>query len=146
MPIGNGLRVRVGKFATLLGYETIDPRTNQFYSHSYLFLAAPSTHVGIMGDYKINEKLEVQLGVTRGWDKALEDPGCAIDVLGQVGYKFSDTMGMLFNFSVGPENGLNDGSADAYVDNSHYRMALDAVSYWQVTKELKLGFEDFLPV
>jgi len=141
LPIGNGLRVRAGKFVTLLSYETIDPRQNPFYSHSYLFNAVPFTQTGIMGDYKINEKLEVQLGVTRGWDKALEDPGCAIDVLGQVAYQFNDQLQAVFNFSVGPENGKNDGSADAYVDNSHYRVALDPILYWKVTKQLKLGVE-----
>ena len=141
VPIGNGLRVRVGKFATLLSYEAIDPRANPFYSHSYLFNAVPFTQTGIMGDYKFNDKLELQLGVTRGWDKTLEDPGCAIDVLGQVAYKFNDQLQAVFNFSVGPQNGVNDGSVDAYEDNGHYRVAMDPILYWQVTKQLKLGVE-----
>jgi hypothetical protein len=141
LPVGKGLRIRAGKFVTLLGYETIDPRTNPFYSHSYIFNVLPFTHVGVMGDYKFNDNLEMQLGVTRGWDKALEDPGCAIDVLGQVAYKFNDQLQAVFNFSVGPENGVNDGSVDAYVDNSHYRVAMDPIVYWKVTKELKLGVE-----
>ena len=32
-----GLDLKVGKFVTLEGAETIDPRTNFFYSHSYIF-------------------------------------------------------------------------------------------------------------
>jgi len=39
----------VGKFVTLLNYETIDPEGNQFYSHSFLFaFSAPFTQTGII--------------------------------------------------------------------------------------------------
>lgn len=142
VPVGNGLRVRVGKFVTLLGYETIDPRTNPFYSHSYIFSALPFTQLGVMTDYKFNDKLEVQLGVTRGWDIALEDTNnCAVDVLGQVAYKFNDAISMAFNFSVGPENGVKNGQGGDYSDSGHYRVALDPIVYWQVTKALKVGVE-----
>jgi hypothetical protein len=142
VPIGTGLRVRVGKFVTLLSYETIDPRTNPFYSHSYLFNAVPFTHVGIMGDYKVNDNLEVQLGITRGWDIGTEDTnGCAIDVLGQIAYKFNNQLNAVFNFSVGPENGLKNGSSGSYSDSGHYRVALDPIVYWQVTKALKVAVE-----
>ena len=140
VPVGNGLRLRVGKFVTLLGYETIDPRTNPFYSHSYLFNAVPFTQLGVMGDYKVNDNLEVQLGVTRGWDIALEDNnGCAIDVLGQVAYKFNDQINAVVNFSVGPENGAYP--AEGKHDSGHYRVAIDPIVYWQVTKALKVGVE-----
>jgi hypothetical protein len=133
VPVGNGLKVRVGKFVTLLGYETIDPRGNPFYSHSYLFNAVNFTNVGVMTDYKVNDNLEIQTGITRGWDIALEDNNeCAIDVLGQVAYKFNDSLNLLFNYNVGPEN---------KGDTGHYRVVLDPVVYWQVTKALKAGVE-----
>ena len=32
-----GLDLKLGKFVTLEGAETIDPRTNSFYSHTYIF-------------------------------------------------------------------------------------------------------------
>jgi len=145
VPIGNGLRVRAGKFVTLLGYESIDPRGNPFYSHSNLFGFVPFTHVGVMGDYKVNDNLEVQLGITRGWDIGTEDTnGCAIDVLGQIAYKFNDSLNLAFNFCVGPENGSKTGNPNVSVDfsdTSHYRVALDPILYWQVTKQLKVGVE-----
>src|SRR5262249_23633112 len=47
VPVGNGLLIRAGKFATLMGYETINPTTNPLYSHSYLFgFAIPFTQTG----------------------------------------------------------------------------------------------------
>ena len=42
-----GIDVKVGKFVTLEGAETIDPRTNPFYSHTYIFnFAIPFNHTG----------------------------------------------------------------------------------------------------
>jgi hypothetical protein len=140
VPIGNGLRLRVGKFVTLLGYETIDPRSNPFYSHSYLFNAVPFTQTGVIGDYKLHDNLELQLGVTRGWDIALEDNNGSIDVLGQVAYKFNDQLNAVFNFSVGPENGAYPAGGQKH-DEGHYRVALDPIVYYQVTKALKVGVE-----
>ncbi len=44
-----GLDLKLGKFATLEGMETIDPRTNFFYSHSYIFdFGIPFNHTGAL--------------------------------------------------------------------------------------------------
>jgi len=139
LPVGNGLKLMVGKFVTLLGYETIDPRGNPFYSHSDLNRVLPFTHTGILGSYQVNDQLGVKLGITRGWDIATEDNNsCAIDVIGQVAYQFNKQLNMVFNFSVGPENGRTYVD---YSDSGHYRVALDPIIYWQVTDALKLGLE-----
>ena len=141
LPVGNGLKFRMGKFVTLLGYETIDPRPNPFYSHSYLFSAVPFTQLGILGMYSINDQWALTVGVTRGWDIAFEDNNAAIDAIGQVAFTPNKSLTVLFNWAAGPENGLNDGSAGAYKDSSHYRVVLDPVVYWQVTDAFKLGAE-----
>jgi hypothetical protein len=133
LPVGNGLQLMVGKFATILGYESFDAINNPFYSHSYIFSAEPFTHVGVLGSYQLNDQLGLKLGISRGWDMAMEDNnGCAIDVLGQVSYKFSKQVNFVFNYTVGPENAG---------DSSHYRVALDPIVYWQATEALKFGFE-----
>jgi hypothetical protein len=133
LPVGNGLKIRAGKFVTLLGYETIDPRTNPFYSHSYLFSAVPFTHLGVLGTYAINDQWAITTGITRGWDIAFEDNnGCAVDVLGQIAYTPNKQLAFYLNYSVGPEN---------VGDSSHYRTAIDPVITWQVTDQLKLGAE-----
>ena len=42
-----GLDVKLGKLVTLEGVETIDPRTNFFYSHTYIFnFGIPFNHTG----------------------------------------------------------------------------------------------------
>src|SRR5262249_40587639 len=63
IPVGNGLLVRAGKMVTHMGYETINPNTNPFYSHTYLFgYAIPFTHTGVMAYYTINDQWSVMGG------------------------------------------------------------------------------------
>jgi len=133
LPVGNGLQLMIGKFYTLLGYETVDPRTNAFYSHSWIFSALPFTQTGILGSYAINEQWAMKLGVTRGWDITMEDNnGCAIDVLGQISWVPNKQWSFLLNYSVGPETAG---------DSSHYRTVIDPILTWQVNDSLKFGAE-----
>jgi len=133
LPVGNGLTLRVGKFVTLLGYETIDPRGNPFYSHSYAFNALPFTHTGVLGIYKVNDQMTVTAGITRGWDMTMEDiNGCAIDFLGQVAYQINPQIKAYLNLNVGPQN---------FDDTGHYRTVINPIVTWQVTDQLKVGVE-----
>ena len=62
VPLGKGLRVRAGKFVTLLGQEVINPIGNALYSHSYLFgYAIPFTHTGVLGTYALSDKVTTWL-------------------------------------------------------------------------------------
>ena len=132
LPVGNGLTFRVGKFVTLLGNETVDPRQNAFYSHSWIFNALPFSQTGILGMYQLTEQWKIIAGITRGWDMTLEDNNGAIDGLGSIAYTPSDQLSFTLNWNVGPQN---NG------DNSHYRTVVDPIVGWQVTKEFKLTAE-----
>ncbi|HVX85097.1 MAG TPA: outer membrane beta-barrel protein [Phycisphaerae bacterium] len=132
VPVGKGLKVRAGKFATLLGTETIDPRGNAFYTHSYLFNLIPFTQTGVLGFYQINDNWSVIGGITRGWDQATEDNNGSPDVTGQIGYTMSKQLQFLLNFNVGPED---------TGDTSHYRTTIDPIVVWKVTDQLKLNAE-----
>jgi len=132
VPVGNGLKLRTGKQVNFMGVETIDPRGNAFYSHSYIFAAMPSTLTGLVGFYPINEQWFVAAGFTRGWDQALHDNNSAIDGVAQIRYSPNKQLTAVLSFAVGPEN--ND-------DTSHYRVAVDSILYWQPTDRLKLALE-----
>ncbi len=133
IPVGNGLKIRVGKFATLLSYEYVNPTLNPFYSHSYLFNNVAFSQTGVLGFYTINDKWSVTAGATRGWDASTEDNnGSSVDFLGQVTYTHSDSLSVFFTTSVGPQN--ND-------DSSHYRVTLNPIVVWKATKELTIGVE-----
>lgn len=137
LPVGNGLTIRVGKFVTLLGYESIDPLLNPFYSHSYIFNALPFTQTGVLGMYKVNDQFSVKAGITRGWDQSLEDSGpaggtCAIDGLGQFIWTPNKQLTAQLTWGVGPED---------FGDTSHYRVVADPNITYQVTDAFSVGFE-----
>lgn len=128
-----GLKIRAGKFVTLLGYEYINPNQNAFYSHSYLFSSIPFTHVGVVAFYDINDQWHVAGGITRGWDIATEDNNkCAVDGIFRIGYTPNKAWSFYLNGTVGPEK---------IGDSSHYRIAIDPVVTWAVTDRLSLGAE-----
>jgi len=137
LPVGNGLTIRTGKFVTVLGYETIDPRGNPFYSHSYSFNALPFTATGVMAMYQVNDSLKVSAGISRGWDQTLEDSGpaggkCYPDALGNITWTINPQMTAVLNWNVGPQN---------FNDTSHYRTVINPILFYQVTDALKIGVE-----
>lgn len=130
IPIGNGLKTKIGKFITPLGYELINPSGNILFSHSYLFGIVPFTHTGVLATYPVSDELEVSLGFSRGWDQAMEDNNDAINMLGSIGYTVSDQTSVYFNFSTGPEQDDNEG---------RYRTALDLYATHEVNERLSLA-------
>ncbi|HVY17458.1 MAG TPA: porin [Rhodopila sp.] len=62
-----GLDLKVGLYPTPLGYETIDPSTNPFYTHSYIFqFGLPFKHTGGLAVLHVNDMLDVYGGVDTG--------------------------------------------------------------------------------
>src|SRR2546430_13905937 len=69
-----GIDVKIGKFVTLEGAETIDPRTNPFYSHTYIFnFAIPFNHTGALVTLYATKWLNLVAGVTRGVNTSIDD-------------------------------------------------------------------------
>jgi hypothetical protein len=128
----NGLSFRVGKFATLIGNEYLNPTLNPFYSRSWLYASEPITQTGVLADWIINPQWEVKAGVTRGWDQALKDSNGAPDFLGEVVWTASDTLTATFNTSVGPEDAGDTG---------HYRVLLNPIVSYTGFGALSLAAE-----
>jgi hypothetical protein len=86
-PVGSGLGIEIGKFNTLLGYETINPTLNPLFSHSYLFgYAIPFTQTGVLLSYTFNPSWSVIAGITRGWNQTFYDNNGSPDFVGEVTY------------------------------------------------------------
>lgn len=127
LPLGHGLEVKFGRFATPAGAEAIDAPVNWFYSHSYIFsFGEPFTHTGALLSYRWNDALDTQLGVVNGWDVA-QDNNSAKTLLGRAGLTLLD--GKLRNAVTiigGPEQPGND---------SDWRWIADDVLTWQPPME-----------
>lgn len=72
-PLGNGLNVRIGKMATLTGYEVLESVNDLNYSRSLLFgFAIPFTHTGVHAAYSFggesNDMFTATLGFINGFN------------------------------------------------------------------------------
>lgn len=131
LPVGNGLLLTIGKFATPIGYEVAQGPSNPLYSHSYLYgYAIPFTQTGITGTYVINDQWKILAGATRGWNQSLKDNNGVPDFLGSVTWTPNKDDSVIVNVSEGPQ---------ATKDNHDYWSLIDLVATHQLTKEVKLG-------
>jgi len=75
-PIGNGLKIDIGKFITPAGYEYIErfDGANDNFSHSFLFgYAIPFTHTGGRISYSFNDNLSAMVMLVNGWDNSIDN-------------------------------------------------------------------------
>ena len=97
VPIGNGLKVIVGKTVTLMGVEVIEEVANPNWSEGNQFLFVENfTQTGVQLAYKWNDKLDTEFVVFNGWD-TLPDNNTALSYMGRVGYALgsNDTIGVV---------------------------------------------------
>jgi hypothetical protein len=126
-PLGNGLKLRFGKFVTFVGAEAIEARDNFNYSRSFLFnYAQPFTHTGFMAEYKFSEAFTAGLYIVNGWDVATDNNKGKT-----LGASFIVTplerLALTFNFLYGPEQANN---------TSNNRFLFDWVGEFKATKDL----------
>lgn len=65
-PVGKGLTLDFGKFASSLGYETNYTKDNYNYSRSYYFNFLPFYHMGLRAKYSVNDKVTVMYHLMNG--------------------------------------------------------------------------------
>ncbi len=129
-PIGNGLTIDLGRFATWHGYEVIESGGNDQFSRSFLFgLAIPFTHTGARLTYTINEMWEVSYGLTQGWDN-VEDNNDSLSHHVAIRTMPTDDIYIQNSIAYGPE---------MVGDNGSYTFLYDLVATWQATDQLLLG-------
>jgi hypothetical protein len=100
-----GVDLKLGKFATLEGAETVDPRTNFFYSHTYIFnFALPFNHTGALATFHAAKWLDLYAGITRGVNTSIDDNNDNPSFHGGIGLNlFHGKVTVLASTSIGPE-------------------------------------------
>lgn len=140
-----GIDIRVGQYVTLLGAETIDPTTNYFYSHSYIFNFGPFQHTGIMTISHVDPMVDVYAGVDTGlnttFGNRVGDNNSAIAFMGGIGLNLLDgNLTILAATHIGPENPDTPDTIAACNCNPNtalrYMNGITAV--WKVTSDLTL--------
>lgn len=80
-PLGNGLDITVGKFASLLGYEVDDRPANLNITYGYDYAFVTTHQTGVKFFYPVNDNLELQFAVSNGsgLDDSSENAGTVTD-------------------------------------------------------------------
>ena len=110
-PNRNGVQVKVGKMATLLGVELIETVANPNWSVGNQFVFVENfTNMGVSVEHKFNDHVDAQLRLMNGWD-VVQDNNQNKSAMGRVGI-YPDTLTTLaVTGYYGPEE-VDDESAD----------------------------------
>jgi hypothetical protein len=126
-PLGSGLKLRFGKFATYISAEAIEAKDNYNYSRSFLYnFATPFTHTGFMAAYPFSKAFVASLYLVNGWDVTDDNnKGKTFGV--SFGFTPIDPVALTFNFMYGPEQSNN---------TSNNRFLSDWIGAFKATKNL----------
>jgi hypothetical protein len=126
-----GVDLKGGSFVTLMGAETIDPRTNLFYSHTYMFsFAIPFNHTGGMATFHLPNNFHLMAGVVTGINTGYTDNNDSLSFHGGVAWNSSDSKWAVGSaLHVGPEN---DSSVTAFDPDEELRCITDTVITWNL--------------
>ena len=131
-PVGKGLRLDLGKFATHMGYEVIGGYDgfNDNFSRGFIFgYGEPFTHTGGKATYAFTRKFTAMVSVTNGRDD-VQRLNHAYTVGTQLALTPTKTTSISFNFIHGPERRQ---------DSHDQRSVYELVATWKPVSKLTLG-------
>lgn len=140
-----GIDFKFGQFPTLLGFETIDPSTNPFYSHTYIFnYSLPFKHTGALSITHVAPELDIYLQIDTGNQTSFGFPpggdnnGAIAGLAGVGGSLMNGSLSYLALSHFGPEQpaGYVGGLA-----NQYYRYYNDGLVTYKVNDKLSLTTE-----
>ncbi len=140
-----GIDLKAGQYSTPLGYETIDPSGNPFYSHSYIFnFGLPFKHTGFLTTTHVSPLLDVYLGLDTGANTTFGprgDENSAIAFIGGFGFNLMNgDLTVLALTHIGPENASRAFLLGYNVDG-FYRYYNDVVVTYKASDKLTLVTE-----
>lgn len=144
------LSVKIGRFETLLGYESFKSPGKFFVSHSYQYDTEPLATTGILAEYALGERVTLLAGYSMGndtWENRFGDS----QIIGGVSVDLTEKLSLSYMFNVGYEyngvykNGIarynysptgfwhGDGTFHGDRHNNYYQTI---VLEWQLTDRL----------
>jgi hypothetical protein len=102
-PVGNGLTIDVGKWASSLGLEGNYSKDQMNYSRSFWFDFLPFYHMGARVNYKVNEALSINYWVTNGTQQTEPFNGFKDQLIG-VNIQPNKNINWTLNYYIGQEH------------------------------------------
>jgi putative OmpL-like beta-barrel porin-2 len=107
VPLGHGLTLKAGKWATLTGYEVYESPKNLNFSRSFLYtIGTPYTHTGLIATYQFTKWFSLTAGFTNGWDSADNNNG-HLRPVGSFVFTPVDQLTATVDYLFGPEQDRN---------------------------------------
>ena len=140
-PLGKGLTLDFGKWASPLGIETNYSKDQFNYSRSYLFNPLPFYHAGVRATYQFNNAVAVTYAVVNGVQQAEDFNGFKSQIV-SVTIHPAKSLSWSSNYYVGQEQ--RDAEAGAPTPDGRLHI-VDSNATWTVTPKLTLAAEgDYL--
>ena len=141
-----GIDVKAGQYPTPLGYETIDPSTNPFYSHSYIFnFGLPFKHTGVLTTSHVNSLLDIYLGADTGSNTTfgpLGENNSAVGFIAGANLTLLDgNLTVLALTHIGPESASRALSPAGFNADGYYRYFNDIVITYKPIKDFTFTTE-----
>ncbi|HEY7581103.1 MAG TPA: outer membrane beta-barrel protein [Acetobacteraceae bacterium] len=131
-----GIDLKAGQYPTPIGYETIDPSTNPFYSHSYIFqFGLPFKHTGALATTHVDDVLDIYTGIDTGTNTTLGPLGDNNGAVGGIGgFNLTFLAGKLTILALthfGPDDATRALSPIGVNANGQWRFYNDVVVTWK---------------
>lgn len=140
----NGTDIKVGHYITLEGAEVVDPRSNFFYSHSYIYnFGIPIDHTGVLAVTHFDDVLDLYYGVDTGVNSTFGrgtgvPNNSPVSFHGGVGFNLlNGDLTILATTHIG-DAFPDQGSPGFFSTNVGTRYLNDVTIVWKTTKQLTL--------
>jgi putative OmpL-like beta-barrel porin-2 len=129
IPGTNGVDIKGGKYQDPMSAETLDPRNNVFYSHSYIYtFGVPGNETGGLAVLHVNNYIDLYAGVNRGENMSLADNNASVAFEGGIGLNLlGGNLTSVALTDIGPGDPGN---------NRDYRYFNDITTTWKITPAL----------
>jgi len=141
-----GTDLKLGQYPSPLGYETIDPSTNPFYSHSYIFqFGLPFKHTGGLAVAHLGNMLDVYAGIDTGTNTTFGPLGENNGAIGGIGgfnlTLIGGNLTILALTHLGPESSTRLLAPMGVNANGEWRFYNDIVATYKASDALTLVTE-----
>jgi len=124
------LKVKMGHFYTIIGYEVVQAPDNFFYSHAYtMYYGEPFTHTGFLAEYAMDDCITLMGGWVNGWDNGWNLDNTGSMMLGGVSVSLTDDASLIWAFTAGEQGPEAANNTYVYMNS--------IVFDWQVTDRLQ---------
>lgn len=153
VPVGHGIRMDIGKWASSLGIEGNYAKDQMNYTRSYYFYFLPFYHQGLRTTYQVNNKLAVNYWVDNGTNQSEPTNGYKDELWGYV-LTPAKSLSWTVNYYLGQEHPntvaatscsvpVQPGLCEAPISPAPNGKTeiFDSYATWQVTPKLTLAAE-----